>query len=173
MRPVILCILLVCASAIPAGAQQLKEITNSIGMKLVLILPGSFNMGSPMEEVGRKVIEKQHLVTISNWFYMGAYEVSQNEYEKVIGKNSSKFRGEKNPVESVAWVDAVFFARRCRNGPTRKRQDERTDYRQKRNGSMQAAQLALCHIVLATRQNRLRSMPGLVKIQKTRHIQSD
>ncbi len=56
---------LVLLSLSPAFGQQLKAITNSIGMKMVLIHPGSFTMGSPMNEVGRRDNEMQHEVTIS------------------------------------------------------------------------------------------------------------
>ncbi len=86
MRPVLLCMLLVCGSAVPANAQQLKEITNSIGMKLVLIHRGSFTMGSP-NEVGMKDNETLHEVTISTPLYLCVYEVTQGEYEKVMGSN--------------------------------------------------------------------------------------
>ena len=120
MRPVLLCILLVCGSAIPASAQQLKQITNSIGMKLVLILPGSFTMGSPINEAGRWDGESQHLVTISNWYYLGTYEVTQDEYEKVMGRNPSKFKGPKNPVETVSWLDAVSFCKKLSEMPEEK-----------------------------------------------------
>ena len=66
MRPLVMIIVLLFGST--AAAQQLKEITNSIGMKLVIILPRSFKMGSPNEEEGRRQDESRHLVTISNWF---------------------------------------------------------------------------------------------------------
>lgn len=112
MRPVMLSILLICGSAIPASAQQLKAITNSIGMKLVLILPGSFRMGSPDEEKERLNNETQHLVTISRWFYIGAYEVTQGEYERVMGNNPSGCKGAENPAEMVSWADAISFCKK-------------------------------------------------------------
>ncbi len=120
MRPILLCILLVCGSVIPASAQQLKAITNSIGMKLVLILPGTFTMGSPEEEFGRKPGETQHQVSISNWYYLGRYEVTQGQYEEVMGHNPSKFKGAKNPVETVSWEDAVFFCTKLSEVPEEK-----------------------------------------------------
>ncbi len=73
MRALVLSVVLLVVS--PAFGQQTKEITNSIGMKLVLILPGSFTMGSPIDEVGRQEWETQHLAMISNWYYLGEYEV--------------------------------------------------------------------------------------------------
>ena len=74
-------------------AQQPKEITNSIGMKLVLIPKGTFMMGSPESEQGRFENETQHEVTISKDYYLGVYEVTQAQYEKVMGKNPSLFQG--------------------------------------------------------------------------------
>ncbi len=117
MRPELLCILLVCGSAIPASAQQLKEITNSIGMKLVLIHAGSFTMGSPEDEEGRNDNELQHEVTISKSFYLGAYEVTQEQYEKVMGINPSHYNGPKNPVEKVSWEDSISFCKKLSELP--------------------------------------------------------
>src|SRR5262249_43024356 len=65
-------------------------ITNSLGMKLTLIPPGEFLMGSPETELGyqdkRKDDEKQHRVRLTKPFYLGMYEVTQEEYEKLIDK---------------------------------------------------------------------------------------
>jgi hypothetical protein len=58
-------------------AQQPQEITNSIGMKLVLIPNGKFMMGSAQDEVGRWDGEIQHEVTISQDYYLGVNEVTQ------------------------------------------------------------------------------------------------
>ncbi len=63
-------------------AQPPKELTNSIGMKLVLIPKGTFMMGSPESEQGRNEDETQHEVTISKDYYLGVYEVTQAQYEK-------------------------------------------------------------------------------------------
>jgi serine/threonine protein kinase len=71
--------------------------TNAIGMKLVLIPAGKFIMGSPETEEDRDPKDENlHDVEITKPFYMGAYTVTQGEYEKVMGKNPSFFlaRGE-------------------------------------------------------------------------------
>ena len=109
-------------------AQPPKEITNSIGMRLVLIPNGTFIMGSPEREDGRKENEtQQHEVTISKDYYLGVYEVTQAQYEKVIGKNPSHFQGaivdNENadlPVENVSWDDAVEFCKKLSDLPTEK-----------------------------------------------------
>ena len=81
-------------------------------MKLVLILPGSFTMGSPPGGKDRQDYETMHEVTISESYYLGAFEVMQEHYEKVMGTNPSRFVGAKNPVEMVSWEDAVRFCKR-------------------------------------------------------------
>ncbi len=112
-----------------------KEITNSIGMRLRLIPAGTFRMGSPESEEKRLKAEgPQHEVEITKPFYMGVYEVTQAEYEKVMGKNPSWFSkngtGSDNvkgldtssfPVESVSWNDAVEFCKKLSELASEKR----------------------------------------------------
>ncbi|MFN9462371.1 MAG: formylglycine-generating enzyme family protein, partial [Planctomycetota bacterium] len=110
-------------------AQSPKEITNSIGMKLVLIPKGQFMMGSPESEEGRRKDETQHDVTISKDYYLGVYEVTQAQYEKVIGKNPSHFQKQfirksdssMYPVEQVSWEDAVDFCKKLSELPEEKK----------------------------------------------------
>ena len=64
--------------------RDLPKITNSIGMKLVLIPKGTFMMGSPKTEEGRVQDETQHQVTISKDYYLGVMEVTQGQYAKVM-----------------------------------------------------------------------------------------
>ncbi len=59
-------------------------------------------------EAWRSADETQHAVTVSD-FYMSAYEVTQQEYEAVMGENPSNFSGENLPVESISWLDAVAY----------------------------------------------------------------
>jgi len=87
-------------------------VINSVGMVLVPIPAGEFQMGSPESEKDRQDNETQHLVKITKPFYLSAYEVTQEQYEKVMGKNSSHSKGENKPVEKVSRHDAVEFCRR-------------------------------------------------------------
>ena len=94
--------------------RQWEEITldlgNNVTMRLVLIPAGNFVMGSPDSEGGRYPDEgPQHEVTISRPFYMGVFEVTQEQYEQVMGTNPSFFKGPANPVESVSWDNAMEF----------------------------------------------------------------
>jgi formylglycine-generating enzyme required for sulfatase activity len=85
------------------------QITNPLEMKFNLIPPGEFVMGSPESEADRSDIETQHLVKITKPFYLSAYEVTQQQYERVMGKNPSGRKGPTAPVEQVSWHDAVAF----------------------------------------------------------------
>ena len=83
------------------------EITN-VSDRFVYISGGTYDMGSPDSENWRSADETLHTVTVSN-FYMSAYEVTQEEYETVMGNNPSNFIGEDLPVENVSWRDAVLY----------------------------------------------------------------
>jgi formylglycine-generating enzyme required for sulfatase activity len=108
------------ASATPAPArppappppdEPPPQITNTIGMKLVLIPAGDFLMGSPASDSDARDDERpQHPVRITQPFYLGATEVTQGQYRAVTGQNPSYFKGADDlPVESVSWNDAVAF----------------------------------------------------------------
>jgi len=95
-----------------ATAQPPKTIENSIGMKLVLIPAGKFVMGSPENEKGRKAGEFQRPVTIKKPFYLGVYEVTQEQYERVMSENRSVDRGPNLPAGNVSITKAIEFCRR-------------------------------------------------------------
>ena len=98
----------------------MQAATNSIGMKLRLIPAGEFMMGSPGTESDRRADETQHRVSITKPFYLGVTEVTQEQYQKVMGSNPSKFKGPQNPVEQVNWSDAVEFCRKLSAMPAEK-----------------------------------------------------
>jgi formylglycine-generating enzyme required for sulfatase activity len=88
------------------------ESSNSIGMKFALIPPGEFVMGSPTNEPGREGNEASHKVTLTRSFELAVYEVTQEQYQQIMGNNPSRFKGPTNPVEMVSWNDAVEFCSR-------------------------------------------------------------
>jgi formylglycine-generating enzyme required for sulfatase activity len=91
-----------------------KTCTNSIGMEFVLIPAGSFVMGADrsVEREAFDVETPPHRVTISKPFYLGKYEVTQAQWEEIMGNNPSKFEGRSNPVEQVSWDDVQMFIQR-------------------------------------------------------------
>jgi formylglycine-generating enzyme required for sulfatase activity len=93
--------------------ETVLDLGNNVKMRLVLIPAGKFMMGSPATEAGRSSEEgPQHGVTISKPFYMGVFEVTQEQYEQVMGKNPSNVKGATNPVERVSWDEVVEFCRK-------------------------------------------------------------
>lgn len=81
----------------------------------VWISPGTFVMGSPTNEPGRAPIlggssEVQHTVTLTRGFWLSDHEVTQSEYQSVMGKAPSNFKGAPDrPVETVSWGDAMAY----------------------------------------------------------------
>jgi len=76
--------------------------------------PGSFAMGSPENERGRSETEgreQQRKVTLSKGFWMGETEVTQEQWEAVMGGNPSRFKGTRRPVEEVNWRKAKEYCR--------------------------------------------------------------
>ena len=88
-----------------------KKVTNTLGMEFVHIPPGTFMMGSPSSEPGRDSDERQHKVTLTKGFYLQTTEVTQGQWQAVMGNNPSYFKncGDDCPVENVFWNDAKAF----------------------------------------------------------------
>ena len=100
---------------------QFKEDIEIRGIEFVYIPPGEFLMGSP--ESGAMSDERpQHLVRITQGFYLGKYPVTQAQYECVMGKDPSVFKGPDRPVEWLTQREAVAFCDRlgmCASGEVR------------------------------------------------------
>ncbi len=104
-----------------------QPMQNSLEMKFVWCPPGTFKMGAPPTEHRDSVrLEAQQDVRITRGFYMGAFEVTQQEYERVMGHNPSTFAARSQPetprypVDSVTWNDATEFCRRLSEVPQEK-----------------------------------------------------
>jgi formylglycine-generating enzyme required for sulfatase activity/tRNA A-37 threonylcarbamoyl transferase component Bud32 len=80
---------------------------------LAFIPPGEFEMGSGEAENGYPDERPRRRVTIDRGFFMGIYEISQAQYQAVMGSNPARFTGAAaRPVERVSYHDAVEFCRR-------------------------------------------------------------
>ncbi len=99
------------ADPTPVEDMELPESAEAIGMDFKLIPSGMFTMGAGSYE---------HQVTLTQAFKIGVHEVTQLQYEQVMGVNPSKFNGANNPVEMVSWEDAVEFCRRLSDLPAEK-----------------------------------------------------
>jgi eukaryotic-like serine/threonine-protein kinase len=109
----------------PEVADRIKTVLKGIGrltirlndqvsMELVRIPAGKFLMGSPENEKDRHAEEgPRHEVTISKPLFLGIHEVTQEQYEAVLGQNPSRFKWAANPVENVSWNNAVEFCKRA------------------------------------------------------------
>ncbi len=92
-----------------AGSMPVS-VTNTVGMELVVIPAGSFEMGDTLS-----VTTPVHEVSLTRNFQIGKHEVNQAEYLEVMGVNPSNFSSyadtvRHRPVEQVSWFDAVAFA---------------------------------------------------------------
>jgi formylglycine-generating enzyme required for sulfatase activity len=95
------------------AASSEKEITNSIGMKLIYCPSGSFRMGSLAGEKDRSMKEEQVSVTISKGFYLGKYTVTQVEFKAVMGTTPWAGKaGDDYPATDVDWKNAAEFCRK-------------------------------------------------------------
>jgi sulfatase modifying factor 1 len=109
-----------CASPMPTPARKQTWTEPATGMRFVWIDRGEFIMGSPPGEPWREVQERQHEVALTSPFWLGAFEVTQHEWEVVMGTNPSHFHdgGSRLPVEEVTWFDVRdFLARLARRSP--------------------------------------------------------
>ena len=105
------------------GKEAVIDLGKGIKLEMVLIPAGKFKMGSPVSEKGRfdpaskmdvKVgDETQHEVTLTKPYYIGKFEVTQEQWEAVMGDNpSSKTKGAKLPVTDVSWNDCQEFIKK-------------------------------------------------------------
>ena len=79
-------------------------------MDLKLIPAGTFKMGD--NSFAQPSWQPAHKVTLTKDFYIGVYEVTQEQYERLMGNNPSVSKGPQKPVEKVSWDDAVEFCRK-------------------------------------------------------------
>ncbi|HIG42742.1 MAG TPA: formylglycine-generating enzyme family protein, partial [Gammaproteobacteria bacterium] len=81
------------------------------GMKFVIVPGGSFLMGSPSSEEGRRDNENLHLVHVGK-FHLMETELTQAQWKSIMGSNPSHFMGEERPVERVSLDDVQKFIKK-------------------------------------------------------------
>jgi formylglycine-generating enzyme required for sulfatase activity len=138
LLPAALCLAAFLLPALAAPVKEAKkpprEVVNAVGMRLVRVPAGTFLMGSPPVEEGRYDDEHQHEVEITHAFWLGAHEVTQEQYRTVTGANPSFFAAtgaghdrvkgldtRNFPVESVSWQEAVAFCKKLSELPAERR----------------------------------------------------
>lgn len=118
---------------VPAPVVKGDELAFDLGDKIKLEVikinakGQKFLMGSPLDEPARVLIplpgtspieernfdfELQHAVSFNHDWYMGKYEVTQEQYKAIMGTNPSRYEGLKNPVERVSWKEAQEFIKK-------------------------------------------------------------
>jgi formylglycine-generating enzyme required for sulfatase activity len=104
--------LTVMAQEVKPGKAEVIDLGKDVKLEMLLIPAGKFKMGSPASEKNRFDVETQHEVTITKPFYMGKYEVTQEQWEAVMGNNPSETKGAKLPVTDVSWEDCQEFIKK-------------------------------------------------------------
>ena len=89
-----------------------EDLGKGIKLEMIAIPGGTFLMGSPENEAGRRDTESpQHQVSVPS-FFIGKYLLTQAQYQAVMGNNPARFKGNNRPVEKVSWDDAVAFCQK-------------------------------------------------------------
>jgi formylglycine-generating enzyme required for sulfatase activity len=98
------------AKSLKREVEEKEDLGNGVKLEMILIPAGKFVMGSPESEKGRHN-ETQHEVTLKS-YYIGKYEVTQGQWEAVMGNNPSNTKGAKLPVTGVSWPACQEFIKK-------------------------------------------------------------
>lgn len=94
---------------IEESGQPWKVRDRATGIEMVLVMPGEFLMGSPESELGRNADEgPQHRVRLTKAFYLGATEVTQAQWRRMMGSSQGFFKGDNKPADGC-WDDLQEF----------------------------------------------------------------
>ncbi len=99
---------------VPSQSQAFTvDLGKEVNLDMVYIPSGKFTMGSPPEEKGYEDERPQIKDVNVSAFYMDKYEVTQAQWQAIMGNNPSNFKDNlQNPVEKVSWVDAQEFCKK-------------------------------------------------------------
>ncbi|WP_309381561.1 SUMF1/EgtB/PvdO family nonheme iron enzyme [Cerasicoccus frondis] len=98
---------------IPGPKKQSAYDVPFLDIPLVWVNPGSFTMGSPLSEPSRLPEEGPSTsVTLSQGYWIGAHEITQQQYAELIGFNPSRLQGKQRPVEYINWKEAMTYCRK-------------------------------------------------------------
>ncbi|MBM4040202.1 MAG: hypothetical protein FJ290_16980 [Planctomycetes bacterium] len=97
------------ASALSAKVEEAVDLGGGVKLELVLVPAGKFVIGSPPSEQDRGSDEVQKPVTIEKPFWMGKYEVTQEQWQAIMGSKPARFSGMRNPVETASWDECRAF----------------------------------------------------------------
>jgi formylglycine-generating enzyme required for sulfatase activity len=95
-----------------AGDILVMHLGGGVRMELAWIPSGEFIMGTPANEKDRGEKEVPHNVTLTKGFWMGKYEVTQEQWQRIMDNNPSDHKGTKLPVERVSWNDCQTFVKK-------------------------------------------------------------
>ena len=94
-----------------------------LNLKMIWVPAGKFMMGSPKSEPGHQTEEENlHQVIISRGFWVGQFEITQSQYEMMMGENPSIIVDPRMPVQKVSWENAMEF---CKELTSREMQEDR------------------------------------------------
>jgi len=94
----------------PCVPRRTLKLSKGESLSFAWIPPGTFLMGSPLNEPERGKDETQHRVTLTKGHWLGLAPVTQEQWQGIMGSNPSQFQDEKNlPVECVPWYDCQTF----------------------------------------------------------------
>jgi formylglycine-generating enzyme required for sulfatase activity len=100
------------AKSLQKEVEEKEDLGKEVKLQMILIPAGKFMMGSPVSEKGRGGDETQHEVVLTKSFYMGKYEVTQEQWEAVMRNNPSSRKGAKFPLTDVSWEDCRNFIKK-------------------------------------------------------------
>lgn len=97
------------AAAAQRLGQQWQDCLASAPVPLILVEAGRFQMGGFGIGADEQPV---HEVRFTQCFGLGQTEVTQSQYEAIMGNNPSRFKGARLPVERVSWEEAVIYCKR-------------------------------------------------------------